>query len=41
MALPKCEEVADNVLGLQILRRSVKDLIIPEKTEKDRLVLQW
>lgn len=33
--LPQCEEVADNVLGLQILRRSIQDLIIPVKEEKD------
>lgn len=39
--LPQCEEVADNVLGLQILRRSIQDLIIPVKEEKDCLVLKW
>lgn len=39
--LPQCEEVADNVLGLQILRRSVQDLVIPVKEGKDCLVLQW
>lgn len=39
--LPQCEEVADNVLGLQILGRSIQDLIIPVKEGKDCLVLKW
>lgn len=38
IALPKREEVADYVLGLQILRRSIQDLIIPVKTENNSLV---
>lgn len=38
--LPQCEEVADNVLRLQILRRSVQDLIIPVKVGNDYLVLK-
>lgn len=39
--LPQSEEVADNVLGLQILRRSIQDLVIPVKEGKDCLVLKW
>lgn len=40
ITLPKCEEVADNVLGLQILRRLIQNLIIPVKKEEGCLVLK-